>query len=585
MIVAGSAFQFESPGIGKLLRQGRLEVPPNQRSYAWREVHVRNLLQDLNEAVTGKIADEYFLGTIVLIQRLGEVPSIVDGQQRLATISILLARIRDHLRAINRTAAANFIEESFLSNIDLKLEDRVPRLKLNLEDNEFFATRILPSITVSATKTKPTESFLGRPSNRRLLRTSEMAYSFVADTVKNLSPDIQAEQLVRWVEFIEHNVNILVVTVPDDVSAFRMFETLNDRGLKASQADILKNYFLSRISNSRVPEAQIMWNTISNTVYALALDKEAADDNKDRASDRLVTYIRHLWVTTHGPTKERELAAQIRIDVNNETRTFQYLSDGSQGVQDYAALWSSDHPKWKQYKPSTRQHIDTMEQFLRVQQIRPLMFAVARHFDPVETDKAFKLFVSWSVRFLVFGGRGGMLDTQYSIRAKEVGTGQITKARELREAMKNYVPSDKEFETAFSSARVSRGYLARYYLRALENTIKQLSQPEYVANESVSDITLEHIMPLKAGEDWDVDDDLAEATQKFLGNMVLLKSGLNRDLGNMSFEEKRGVYAKSGYDLTSEVAKYDRWSLDEIKERQARLAKLAIKTWSLDLST
>jgi Protein of unknown function (DUF1524) len=202
----------------------------------------------------------------------------------------------------------------------------------------------------------------------------------------------------------------------------------------------------------------------------------------------------------------------------------------------------------------------------------------------LETDKAFKLFVSWSVRFLIFGGRGGMLDTQYSIRAKEVGTRQITKARELREAMKHYVPSDREFESAFAAARVSRGYLARYYLRALENTLKELSQPEYVANESVADITLEHVMPLKAGEDWDVDDELAEATQKFLGNMVLLKAGQNRDLGNMAFEEKRGVYAKSGYDLTSEVAKYDKWTLDEIKERQGGLAKLAVKTWSLDLS-
>jgi len=586
--MAGSAFQFESPGIGKLLRQGRLEVPPNQRSYAWREPHVRNLLQDLNEAVTGGGIEEYFLGTIVLIHRSGEPPSIVDGQQRLATTTILLSRIRDHLLSISRNAVAAFVEETFLSNIDLKTEQRVPRLKLNLEDNEFFASNILPTLLPSTrpkTRVAKPEAFLGRPSNRRLARTSDMAHTFIADITKNLPPDAQAELLIRWVEFIETNVNVLVVTVPDDVSAFRMFETLNDRGLKASQADILKNYFLSRVSNSRLAEAQIMWNTISNTVYALELDKDSDDDgDTDRASDRLVTYIRHLWVTTHGPTKERELAAQIRLDVNNEVRTFQYLSDGSEGVQDYAALWSANHPKWLQYKPTTRKHIETMAEFLKVRQIRPLMFAVARHFDPNEVDKAFKLFVSWSVRFLIFGGRGGMLDTQYSIRAKEVGTGQITTARELREAMKTYVPSDREFETAFASARVSRVYLARYYLRALENTAKQLSQPEYVANDSVADITLEHIMPLTAGDDWDVDDDLAEATQKFLGNMVLLRASQNRELGNMSFDEKKSVYKRSGYELTRQVAEYEKWTQDEIKSRQTLLAGLAVKTWSLDLS-
>jgi Protein of unknown function DUF262/Protein of unknown function (DUF1524) len=582
--VAGSAFQFESPGIGKLLRQGRLEVPANQRSYAWRETHVRNLLQDLNEAVRGNATDEYFLGTVVLIQKLGEPPSIVDGQQRLATTSILLARIRDHLLSINKKAAADFIEESFLSNIDLRTEQRVPRLKLNLEDNEFFSVHILPHTPVSPSEKKRNRDTSSlRPSNRRLLRTSDMARDFIAGVVKDLPIEAQAEQLIRWVSFIEINVNILVVTVPDDVSAFRMFETLNDRGLKASQADILKNYFLSKISSGRLIEAQIMWNTISNIVYALESEDDD-DGDKDRASDRLVTYIRHLWVTTHGPTKERELAAQIRLDVSNETRTFQYLVDGSIGVTDYAALWSSSHPKWAQYRPSTKQHIDTMAQHLRVKQIRPLMFAVARYFDPPEADKAFKLLVSWSVRFLIVGGRGGMLDTQYSLRARDVGLGQITKARELRESMRSHVPSDKEFEAAFAIAKVSRGYLARYYLRALENSAKELSQPEYVANESVQDITLEHIMPLRAGEDWDIDEDLAEATQKFIGNLALIKLNQNRDLANQSFEEKRLIYQKSGYDLTKQVAQYDKWTIDEIKDRQSNLAKLAIKTWSLDLS-
>jgi hypothetical protein len=581
-----TAFQFETRGIGKLLRQGRLDVPPNQRSYAWRATHIRNLLLDLNESVTnGDGKDEYFLGTIVLIDRPGEAPSIVDGQQRIATTTILLARIRDYLTSINRNAAASFIEESFLSNIDIKTESRVPRVKLNLEDNHFFSSQILPYIAQQVPlkgQKKKEAAINSRPSNRRLTRASDMASEFVFDVVKHLPQDAQADHLIRWVDFIDNYASVLVVTVPDDVSAFRMFETLNDRGLKASQADILKNYFFSK-AGTRYPEAQMMWSEISNVVHSLASD-ETDEDGADRASDRLVTYIRHLWVTTHGPTKERELAAQIRAEVTNESRTMQFLSDGHDAAHDYAALWSGRHPKWADYKPSTKLHIDTMAEFLRVKQIRPLLFAVARHFDPIEADKAFRLFVSWSVRFLIFGGRGGMLDTQYSLRAKEVGTKQITKARELREAMKNYVPTDAEFEAAFASARVSRGYQARYYLRALENTVKQIAQPEYVANDSVADITLEHVIPLKPGEDWDFDDDLAETSQNLLGNMVLIKSNQNRDLGNLPFVEKREVYARSGYDLTKQVGAYETWTLDEIRDRQAKLAALAIKTWSMDFS-
>src|SRR5829696_5223939 len=100
--MAGSGFRFDDVGIGKLLQQGRLLVPPNQRSYAWREKHVRYLLQDLNEAVYKGDGAAYFLGTIVLIQKSTETPAIVDGQQRLATTTILLARIRDELLNLNR---------------------------------------------------------------------------------------------------------------------------------------------------------------------------------------------------------------------------------------------------------------------------------------------------------------------------------------------------------------------------------------------------------------------------------------------------------------------------------------------------
>jgi hypothetical protein len=95
-----------------------------------------------------------------------------------------------------------------------------------------------------------------------------------------------------------------------------------------------------------------------------------------------------------------------------------------------------------------------------------------------------------------------MLDTQYSLRAQDIGTKRITKARELREGMRQYVPTDAEFEEAFATARVSRPHLARYYLRAIDKTIKDDPQPEYVANDEAEQITLEHIMPLNPGPDW-----------------------------------------------------------------------------------
>jgi uncharacterized protein with ParB-like and HNH nuclease domain len=140
----GIKFDFVTMGIGELLKKSRVEVPPNQRSYAWEERHVQNLFQDLNEAISTQ-SDDYFLGTIVLVQPEKGIPTIADGQQRIATITILLCRIRDKLIEINRAKSAESLDADFLRNIDRDTEEVVPRIKLNLEDNDYFIRRILPS--------------------------------------------------------------------------------------------------------------------------------------------------------------------------------------------------------------------------------------------------------------------------------------------------------------------------------------------------------------------------------------------------------------------------------------------------------
>jgi hypothetical protein len=507
--------------------------------------------------------------TVVLVQPEKGLPSISDGQQRIATTTILLCRIRDKLIALNRSGSATSLDTDFLRNIERDTEALVPRLKLNLEDNDFFVRRVILSPSdagyAEAQKLEPMRS-----SNERLLAASNTAVEFINDMLATVPAASHAEYLLRWVKFLEKSAGVAVVTVQDESAAFRMFETLNDRGLRASQADILKNYFFSRAAD-RLKEAWAMWNAITGAIETLD-----EDDN-----ERLVTFIRHLWVTTHGPTKARELAAEIKTEVTSEVKTMAFVADAAIGVQDYIALWSSRHPKWAAYKPTVRQSVETLAEHLQVEQIRPLLFAVARNFDPDELEKAFRLFVSWSVRFLIYGGRGGMLDLQYSLRAQEVGTKKITKARELREAMAKYVPTDAAFEEAFATARVSRPHLARYYLRALEKSLKADDQPEYVANEEVSEINLEHVLPLSAGAEWGVDSDEARASQKMLGNMALLRANQNRDVGSKSFAEKKPTYKDSGYFTTQRIAEFDTWGLKEIRERQAELAKIAVKTWRL----
>jgi hypothetical protein len=348
-----------------------------------------------------------------------------------------------------------------------------------------------------------------------------------------------------------------------------MFETLNDRGLRASQADILKNYLFMK-AGARIAEAQTKWNTIVSAVEGIGGDP----------NERLVTYLRHFWILTNGPTKGSELAGRIKKEITGATKAMTFLTNAGNAVREYVGLWSAKDPIWADHRPGTRQSIGTIAEHLQVEQIRPLLFAIVRQFDPVEAEKALRLCVSWSVRFLIYGGRGGMLDQQYSLRAQEVGTGVLTKARELRARMEDYVPTDVEFQTAFATARVSRPRFARYYLRALEKTLKGEREPEFVPNEEVRDVTLDHVLPLRPDDDWNVNDEEAEAVQKLIGNMVLIRASDNRDLGNKGFAEKRAKYAQSGYFTTKMVADETRWGIDEIKKRQAALAATAVNTWN-----
>ncbi len=560
-------FKFEPKGIGELIGGSRLFVPLNQRSYAWEERNITDLLQDINAAVNNSESD-YFLGTIVLVQEEENTPLIADGQQRLATTSIILARIRDIFFSINRDGRARGIDESFLRKIDLDSEETVPQLQLNTNDNEFFRRIIL-----RAPNEPQVEPFIPavHRSNRLLANASKTIDKFFRAILGTMGPSHGPEYLLKWVNFLKKRVSVVLVTVPDEVGAFRIFETLNDRGLRASQSDILKNYFLSRAGASRLNEAHGLWNGMAGAINTIAGDKD----------DHIIKYFRNLWIVEHGPTREKDVAQTIKSEISGELRSMQFLAKLRSSVTDYIAVWSPSHEKWGSYKNSTRNHLITMIESLKVEQIRPLLFAVAMKFTPEEADKAYRLFVSWSVRFLIAGGgRGGTLDKYYGDLAKSVGTMEITKARELRDAMKDIVPGNPEFQTAFSNATVGKTFLRRYYLRALDKTMKDDPEPEFVANEDETQVNLEHVSPINP--DQVEEDEIFEAAENMLGNMVLMRATKNKDLGNKPFPEKKPSYASSSYLITNQVAEYETWGMAEIKARQAKMAEIAIRTWSLD---
>ncbi|MBX9648538.1 MAG: DUF262 domain-containing protein, partial [Xanthobacteraceae bacterium] len=303
--MAAGKIDFSYTGIGTLLKGGRLTVPPNQRSYAWTEDNVGDLFDDLSVAIKDGETD-YFLGTVVLT---GDgIPDVSDGQQRLATTSILVAKIRDYFIGVGKEKKARQIDTDYLRTTDLKTDETISRLSLNADDNVFFVNNIV--LDPKEREAVPPHQNL-RESNRRLLRAAELADSFVAKITKGQSAIDAEELLVEWVTFLSDGAKIVVVRVNDSALTYRMFETLNDRGLRASQADLLKNYFFSR--TNKLDEANSRWSSIAGAMESVGSD------------DLLVTYIRHFWITQHGPTKERELADSIRKKITSDQKTREFL--------------------------------------------------------------------------------------------------------------------------------------------------------------------------------------------------------------------------------------------------------------------
>src|SRR5690242_4706607 len=138
--MAESEIGFAQLGLASILKHNQLVVPANQREYSWTVKEVRTLLQDFAKAISGGDGS-YFLGTIVTIPRVGGTLEVVDGQQRLATTAIMLSAIRDYLRTRD-PMIADSIDSEFLTVIDRTSRARVPRLRLNLDDNDYFRARL-----------------------------------------------------------------------------------------------------------------------------------------------------------------------------------------------------------------------------------------------------------------------------------------------------------------------------------------------------------------------------------------------------------------------------------------------------------
>lgn len=544
-------------GLGTILKQFFVQVPLNQRDYAWEAENVKQLFDDFARAIAAD--EEHFVGSIVTIPIGKDRLEVVDGQQRLATTALLLAAIRERLDTLDEPLLVKSVSD-YLTDIDRSLREEVPKLRMNVDDNDLFSALL--------TAGEPPPGSLRRTSHKNLVVALKLARERVGAIVQALAEKDHADQLNEWVNFLEHSAVAVLLRVPDDVNAFRMFETLNDRGLKVSQADLVKNH-LYKTANGRQDEAQTRWTQMRSIL-------ESMDDD----DLPLMLFLRHALIVMDGPVREVDVFTKVQERAKSPQLVVKFTAELEALANTYVATFNPEHEAWTGHPPSVRRSIEVFNLF-KLKPMRPLIVAIGRELPPREAAIAFQFLVSLGVRLIIASTtRSASVEQPLAEAARKVADGDLTDAAAVKTYLSMITPTDSTFRHAFTDARVSNARFARYYLRSLEQLQAEEREPWFIPESDADKITLEHVLPRSPEGNWPTfsDEEAAEFSGR-LGNMVLLPRKMNSDLKSDTFEAKRKVYRDAPYVLTAQIADLSEWTPDAIDHRQEQLGTLAIKTW------
>ena len=553
-MAASSETRLELSGVGAQLQSYRTTVPPNQRSFKWTTEHVEELLGDIHEAMSDD-ADEHFVGTMV-VKDGDPAHDVLDGQQRLATISLLLSALADGLADLGEQKRAEGIRREYLVRYDVDADEDLPRLTLNAEDDPYFRA------CIAGTAVEPDGS---APASHRLLFAARAAtQKWVRESTERANnPE---EWLLDLRRFVDEGVRAVRIRVSDEADAYRLFETLNDRGLDLTIADLLKNFLLSR-AGERHDSVIALWKRTIDGLLPFG------------GEELLPTYLRHYWSSKHEVVRDKDLYRKIRERITSRTRAVELAKDLATDSYYYGATLSGDHEFWQGYPSSTRDSVRTLNE-LGLDQFRPLLLPALRELTQQTVVALVRRLVAWNVRLLVVGGGGGgVMESNYGRIGREIRGGRLKSVAAIGKQA-TFIPTDDELAARFATLSISKHSLARYYLARLEGAA--VGNLELIPNPNTDELNLEHVLPKSPQEKWpNVTPDEHDAFARRLGNLALLQADKNVALGNAGFLEKKTVLAGSNLKLTAMIGTEAEWGPSQIVSRQQELADFASKAWPI----
>ena len=543
--------------IGSLLSttSPHIEVPAWQRSYSWTTEAIEAFWQDLvafdaiypGDNITG---EEYFLGSIVIVT--GSAKNLIlDGQQRLATATILLAALRDGRRGYNSDAAVR-LQNKYISDFNDATSQTAYNLTLNIYDREFFRTTIQDAATSGSVPQATLKSHgLIRKAfeyfKERVTAQAEEAGGGEAGFKRNL----------RLSQVLCDNMSVVVVSTTDEDNAASVFETLNDRGIGLSTTDLLRNLLLRR-----APDTTTRERIVESWQVVLSMNDDASVEE----------FLRHYWVSNRGDVKARKLYREIKGKIlaeNIDSLTFSKDLENS-------SLTYRDIVKARETDPILRRHLESIAA-LNAKALYPVLlagYAVTDRENPIDDLRSLaNALLTMFVRYNVIGGR----ETTVMESVLYKTAADLRESKDFNKAIASLAaisPSAEEFVARFTKVSVPRIATARYLLAEIEYAMRKTKELDVGGSDRVH---LEHIYPqTPSGAKWTNHNTAINR----LGNHTLLGSRLNTSIKNADFPTKREKgYAKSDFALTKELLEVEDWDFAAIEERQRRLGQYVFDIW------
>ena len=553
----------------------QFSVPRYQRSFAWTSDEVEELWEDLFGAV--QRSGEYFLGTIVLHRSTSEPQYIIDGQQRLACITMLFSAIRNVFLA-NRDDRAVMIASAFLGtkgySRDAKL---IPKLTLNKNNNETFVQYVVDSLDSSAVDLALKAKHLP-PSNRLLLDAYKYFLGAVAQ--KTASMGTKADDfLVPLIDTLRTKIKLITIPVTTDEDANLFFESLNARGKELAISDLVKNRLYIE-TKGEVDRAEQLWEQME----------------KDLAKKPVPEYIRHYWIAKRAAkdspnVREKHLYKMVSSVIkNNQNEAMALIKDLSSSAPDYVrvsdfSLWSDDSAYGFAFAESL-----TDLRLFRTTQMSPLLLNAIQHFSTAaQIAKTFRIVANFAFRYFIIGNQSpGNLEKVSANIAYEIRAKTYTSPDHVADALRS-LNSDPTFRADFDLASMGgSARIARYTLAKISNYLKRtsaLTGAEEITNPDAKEINLEHVLPQSNPARWSSGFSPGVDPRDYInriGNLTLLLTKVNRDAADKSFSEKKKIALDgSGLKINEFFRGVSDWGDREIDQRQEMLATAALEVWKL----